>query len=40
MITKKLQKDKILLKKQLYWLEISFDESAAIGLKNNFSLYR
>lgn len=38
MIREKLQKDKELLQKQLFWIEISFKECEAIGIKDEYSI--
>jgi uncharacterized protein YutE (UPF0331/DUF86 family) len=38
MMHKKLQEDKLLLEKQLKWLEISYEQCMAIGLKDEYSI--
>ncbi len=38
MIKQKLQEDKVLLEKQLRWIEISFDECKNIGIKDDYSI--
>jgi len=37
-IEEKLKKDYELLKKQLFWLELSYDESKVIGLKDEYTI--
>lgn len=38
MIHQKLSLDKKLLEKQLFWIEISYNECSAIGIKENYSI--
>lgn len=38
MIARKLQLDKNLLEKQLAWIEISYQECSAIGIKDNYTV--
>ena len=38
MIYEKLQNDKKLLEKQLFWIEISFNECSIIGIKEEYSI--
>ncbi len=38
MIAEKLKADKALLKKQLFWVEISFKECLEIGIKDKYSI--
>ena len=38
MIYEKLQNDKKLLEKQLFWIEISFKECSIIGIKEEYSI--
>lgn len=38
MIIEKLIQDKKLLEKQLFWIQISFDESKLIGIKTQYSV--
>ena len=38
MMHKKLQEDKLLLEKQLKWLEISYEQCMSIGLKDEYSI--
>lgn len=38
MIKEKLQEDKKLLEKQLFWIEISFEECNKIGIKEKYSI--
>lgn len=38
MIKEKLQEDKKLLEKQLFWIEISFEECIKIGIKEKYSI--
>lgn len=38
MINQKLQNDKKLLEKQLFWIEISYNECQKIGIKSEYSI--
>lgn len=38
MIKEKLSNDTKLLRKQIFWLKISFDECSKIGIKNDYSI--
>ena len=38
MIKEKLSNDAKLLRKQIFWLKISFDECSKIGIKNDYSI--
>ncbi|MFP4487608.1 MAG: hypothetical protein ACLFOC_11660 [Campylobacterales bacterium] len=38
MIKEKLHKDKSLLEKQLFWIEISYSECQKIGIKNTYEI--
>lgn len=38
MMLEKLIKDKVLLEKQLFWIEISFNECTKIGIKEEYSI--
>ena len=38
MMKDKLQLDKNLLEKQLFWIEISFNECSKIGIKEEYSI--